>query len=154
MEVYTSVFQLNNGELIPLSSVEAKIIDENDIDIIHLHSGKDYWLGTLSSMLAGKGKIIATRHILKPLGQSYIHRKIYNQIDQFIAVSDHVQQVLIEENNICDQKVDVVYNGVDINKFHLSNFPSNLKKNLNLFIQLKQVPRIFSMEEFSPLIIF
>lgn len=100
-----SVFKLKN------------IIQKYNIDIIHAHRGIDYWLAVMARYLAKRGKVVATRHILVPLGKSFIHKKLYNSIDKFIAVSRRVKEKLISENNIPDQKINIVYNGMDIEKY-------------------------------------
>lgn len=95
----------------------AKIIKKNKIDIIHVHNGKDYWLAVFAKYLAGRAKIVATRHILKPLGNSFLHKKMFAKIDQFIAVSEQVKENLIKENNIDLEKIRVVHNGMGLSNY-------------------------------------
>lgn len=114
-----------NLEVLPLkNSVDfysiyklTKIIEENKIDIIHVHNGKDYWLAVFAKYLAGRAKIVATRHILKSLGNSFFHQKMFTKIDQFIAVSEQVKENLIKENNIDLDKIKVVHNGMDLSNY-------------------------------------
>jgi len=106
------------------------IIKRNKIDIIHVHNGKDYWLAVLARYFAGRGKIIASRHILKALGNSFLHKKMFGEIDQFIAVSDSVKNKLIKQNNIDSAKIKVIHNGMDINSFQT-------QKTSYLYKQLK-----------------
>jgi glycosyltransferase involved in cell wall biosynthesis len=128
-------------EILPLKNVLdfisffrlVKIIKDKEIDIIHVHTGKDYWLGTIARNLAGRGKVVATRHILTPLGKSYLHRKLYSSIDKFIAVSSSVKDILVEENRLPSNKIEVIYNGVNIEKFNSNNIDSqSLKENLDI----------------------
>lgn len=115
-----------NLEVLPLkNSIDfysifklVKVIKNNDIDIIHVHNGKDYWLAVLARHFAGRAKIVATRHILKPLGNSFLHKKMLANIDQFIAVSKQVKEKLIQTNNINPNKIKVIYNGMDLSNYN------------------------------------
>ncbi|KXS45921.1 MAG: glycosyltransferase [Candidatus Frackibacter sp. T328-2] len=95
-----------------------KIIKEKEIDIIHCHTGIDYWLGAMAKGIAKRGKVIATRHSLNSLGDSFAHKKLYKSIDKFIVVSNRVKEKIIDPDVILESKVEVVYNGVDINRFN------------------------------------
>ena len=121
MDVNLKVLPLKNS--IDFYSVWklAKIIKKNKIDIIHVHNGKDYWLAVLAQYFAGRAKIVATRHILKPLGNSFLHKKMFAKIDQFIAVSKKVKDNLIKENNVSPEKIKVIYNGMDLSNYNNIN---------------------------------
>jgi len=108
-----------------------KIIKENQIDIIHVHNGKDYWLAVFAQYFAGRAKVVATRHILPPLGNSILHQKMFAKIDHFIAVSEKVKDNLIQENNIQPEKISVVYNGMDLSNYNNIN-SSYLYSELNI----------------------
>ncbi|AGB42273.1 glycosyltransferase [Halobacteroides halobius DSM 5150] len=106
--------------VLDLSSISqlVKIIKENKIDIIHVHRGKGYWLGVISVKLARRGKVVATRHILRSLGKGYVYSRLYENISRFIAVSNEVKNILVQENKIADDKIAVIYNGVNIENFN------------------------------------
>lgn len=111
----------------------SKIIRERKIDIIHLHGGIDYWLGILARKFAKVGKLVITRHIQNPLGNSNIHKKLYRNIDRYIAVSKEVKKMLITTNGIPSDKIDVIYNGIDINKYkYCIDNGIKLKRKFNL----------------------
>ena len=95
-----------------------KIIKNNNIDIIHVHNGKDYWLAILAKYFSKKVKVVATRHILKPLGNSLLHKKMFEKIDQFIAVSKQVKDTMVKENSIESKKIEVIYNGMDLSNYN------------------------------------
>jgi glycosyltransferase involved in cell wall biosynthesis len=118
MDIDLKVLPLKNS--IDLYSIWklTKIIKENKIDIIHVHNGKDYWLAVIARFFAGRAKIVATRHILKPLGNSFLHKKMLASIDQFIAVSKQVKKNLIKKNNINSDKIKVIYNGMDLSNYN------------------------------------
>ncbi len=118
MDINLNVLPLKNS--IDLYSIFklAKIIKKNKIDIIHVHNGKDYWLAVLARYFAGRANIVATRHILKPIGNSFLHKRMLATIDQFIAVSKEVKKKLIKENNINSEKIKVIYNGMDLSNYN------------------------------------
>lgn len=95
----------------------ADVIREQQIDIIHVHLGRDYWLGVLARKFVKRGKVVATRHVLFSLGKTYLHRQLYASVDRFIAVSRAVKGVLVDKNQINEERVEVIYNGVDIEEF-------------------------------------
>jgi len=57
-----------NADFKTLFSIK-KIIQENQIDIVNTHSGKDTWVGGLAAKLAGV-KFIRTRHLSNPIKPS------------------------------------------------------------------------------------
>lgn len=118
MDINLKVLPLKNS--IDFYSVYklVKIIKRNKIDIIHVHNGKDYWLAVLAKYFSGRVKVVATRHILKPLGMSFFHQKMFSEIDQFIAVSKQVKNNLIKKNNIQSDKIRVIYNGMDLSEYN------------------------------------
>ncbi|WP_018248127.1 glycosyltransferase family 4 protein [Orenia marismortui] len=105
-----------------------RIIKEKQIDIIHAHRGKDYWLAIMAASLANRAKVVITRHILKPLGKTYLHHHLYNKISKIIVVSNGVKRILINENNLPLDKVELIYNGVDLSEFRASKFDSSSLK--------------------------
>lgn len=117
LDINLKVLPLKNSVDIYSIYKIAKIIKRNKIDIIHVHNGKDYWLAFLARLFAGRAKIVATRHILKDLGNSFLHKKMFESIDQFIAVSNQVKNNLIEKTNIDSDKIKVIYNGMDLSNY-------------------------------------
>ncbi|PTX16246.1 Glycosyltransferase involved in cell wall bisynthesis [Halanaerobium congolense] len=94
-----------------------QIIKKNEIDIIHVHNGKDYWLAFFVKFFCKDIKIVATRHIVKPIKNSFIHKIMLSKIDQFIAVSESVKKEMINSNNISKTKIEVIYNGINIKEY-------------------------------------
>ncbi|SJZ46631.1 glycosyltransferase family 4 protein [Selenihalanaerobacter shriftii] len=109
----------------------AAIIKNKDIDIIHLHMGRGYWLGILAHKLVRQGKVVITRHILSSLGQNFVHKWLYKSIDGFIAVSQAVKEILVNKNEFDESEIQVIYNGVDIDEFNLE-IESGLKQELEI----------------------
>ncbi len=71
----------------------AKIIDNNKIDIIHIHWTKDIPLAVLSRLLSKrKPKLVQTRHMaMTRFKNDFYHKFLYKNIDTIIAVTDEVK---------------------------------------------------------------
>lgn len=92
----------------------ARYIDDNCIDIIHMHWGKDLGLAALAKYLSHrKPKLVYTRHmgITRPKEDIY-HRFLYNQVDQIFVVSKQVRKEAIEFLPLAPDQVKLLYLGV------------------------------------------
>ncbi|MCG6551092.1 MAG: glycosyltransferase family 4 protein [Candidatus Magnetominusculus sp. LBB02] len=86
----------------------------DDIDIICANLGKEYW--PLAVICRGLGlKSVIVRHQMNKL-KTITNRLIAGNIDKIIAVSGAVQRSLIE-GGIAQEKIEVIYNSVDIERF-------------------------------------
>jgi len=97
-----------------------KIIKENKIDIIHTHRGKEHWLSALTVLtLKNKPKIIRTRHVITPIKQHIFNKWLFGTAtDAIICTSKKIYERAKKTGLIKDEnKIKVVYGGVDINKF-------------------------------------
>lgn len=75
----------------------AKFIDENSVDIIHFHWGKDIVTVVLAKLLSKrKPKIIHSRHMnMTRFKDDIYHKWLYKNIDMIHAVSDQVKEQLM-----------------------------------------------------------
>lgn len=71
----------------------AKIIDRNDIELIHIHWTKDLPTAVLAKTISKKSpKIVQTRHMhMTRFKSDLYHRWLYKNIDLMIAVTKRVQ---------------------------------------------------------------
>lgn len=104
----------------------ARLVREQDIDIIHCQRHKCTVYGTLGAWLAGKHvKVITTVHGLnrtRTLGRKFLNRALFNRISRIIAVSKAVRSDILTTNRISSpDKVVTVYNGIDAEKFGTSS---------------------------------
>ncbi|HML34141.1 glycosyltransferase family 4 protein [Sporomusa sphaeroides] len=113
----------------------AKYCKENAIDIIHAHTGRDYWLAIWTKFFNPQLKIVITRHIRSPLKNSALRRWAYKRIDTVIAVSQAVKQAI---TIFPSEKITVVHNGIDVEKF-LAAQPGTLREELGISPQTKIV---------------
>lgn len=91
-----SFFEVERGSFFSLFSNAlkiAKIVDEYDIELIHLHWTKDLPTAVLAKTISKKSpKIVQTRHMhMTRFKSDFYHRWLYKNIDLMIAVTKHVQ---------------------------------------------------------------
>ena len=92
-----------------------RIICEKEIQIIHVHQGRDYWPCILAARLAGIGtRVVATRHLMmKPRGLS---RKLLLRFADVIAVSRAVEDVVRAHLQGPAARLHMIYCGTDFSK--------------------------------------
>lgn len=121
-------FPLKNAIDLKTAWSLANYCRENSIDIIHAHNGRDYWMAGWAKFFNPNLKVVISRHILAPLKNTLFHRWLYKKVDQVIAVSQTVKTVITV---FPPERVVVVYNGIDIEKFAAAK-RGTLRKELGL----------------------
>lgn len=113
----------------------AKLIDKEDIDIIHFHWGKDIITAVLAKLLSKKKpKIVYSRHMnMTRFKDDVYHRWLYKNIDLLHAVSKQVKEQM---QKYIPQKVrapiETIYLGVKEKTIDEQDVNSlKLKYNLN-----------------------
>lgn len=90
----------------------AHFIRERKVDVIHAHIAHDYLLAARAAKLAGRGKLVITRHVLFQLNK--LHTTLLKRVDRFIAVS----QAVADSLHVFEAaRIVVIHNGVDLNRF-------------------------------------
>lgn len=99
-------------------------------DIVHTHLfAADFW-GGRAAAAAGIPHIICTKHDVLSEGfwRDSLGRSARRKFEKVIAISQATREYLIKEEKIDLKKIEVIYNGIDANKFFV------------------QEPKIFSRE--------
>ncbi len=91
-------------------------IKANNVDIIHCHQYTPWVYGVIAAALT-KAKVIFTEHGRFYPDSSTWKRKLINPVlnlftDQVTAISKATKQALVEFENIPDESIDVIYNGI------------------------------------------
>src|SRR3712207_4089737 len=68
----------------------ARLIRERGVELIHAHVAHDYLLAATAARLAGRGRVVLTRHVLFPLSKFY--RVALGRVSRVIAVSGAVAE--------------------------------------------------------------
>ncbi|MDD5773425.1 MAG: glycosyltransferase family 4 protein [bacterium] len=111
-----------------------KIIKENKIDIVHSHMAKDLWIVIPAGKMAGCKKIYFTRHMESHYRKKDIfHNVLYRSLAGAIAITGAIKESLIDTTHIIPEKIDVIYCGIDVEKFRQKALHKNiLRKEYNI----------------------
>jgi glycosyltransferase involved in cell wall biosynthesis len=93
----------------------ARLIRGRGVEVIHAHIAHDYLLAATAAGLAGRGRVVLTRHVLFPL--SKVYRVALRRVSRVIAVSEAVADRVRAENIFDAADVEVIHNGVDLARF-------------------------------------
>ena len=93
----------------------ARLIRERGFEVIHAHIAHDYLLAAVAAGLAGRGRVVLTRHVLFPLSKFY--RVALRRVARVIAVSGAVADQLRSESIFDAADIEVIHNGVDLARF-------------------------------------
>ena len=108
-----------------------KIIQENQIDIVNTHSGKDTWVGGLAAKLAGV-KFIRTRHLSNPIRSS--RTNFINELADYIfTTGESVRLDMINNNRIKPNKIQSIPTGIDADIYDSYNFNRQTCRDLFQF---------------------
>ena len=78
-------------------------------DIVHAHDARSH---TWAAALAGV-PLVVSRRVGFPVGKTFLSRWKYGRASRYLAVSEHVKRTLVEAE-IPEEKISVVYDGVDV----------------------------------------
>ena len=128
----------------------AKFAKEHNIDIINTHSGKDTWIGWLSSVFA-KTKFIRTRHIGNIINPNRLNF-VNSCADFIITTGEQIRLNFIKFNRINPQKIKSIPTGIDESIFDASKYDKTAAKtafslsqnkiivgNIGLFREVKRL---------------
>src|SRR5262245_37877434 len=93
----------------------ARIVKQNSIEVVHAHMARDYSLAAYAARNYPKPKFFVTRHVLFPLNR--LHRRTLSRTTKVIAVSWAVAHQLSAQQTVPVDKIAVVPNGIDIDRF-------------------------------------
>ena len=110
-----------------------KIIEKNNINLLHVRSRGPAWI--LSLIKNKKFKTISTFHNVYS-GNSYF-KKLYNKqlskVNQVVAISKYVKNEIIKKYNLDTKKIKVINRGVDVNYFEKKILDSEKENLINKF---------------------
>lgn len=109
-----------------------ELVNDEKIDIVHMHSGHSHTIGVLSKVLGHDAKLVLSKRTDYPVKDNFFSRWKFNHpaIKRILCVSGKIKEVL--KPDIKDfEKVEVVYSGIDMKKFEIEN-PQNVRDILSL----------------------
>lgn len=112
-------------------------IRDQQFDIVHTHSFYPNVPGRIAAKLAGAPVIIAHQHSLFSQKCKRTKHKWYEKIlapftDKIIAVSHCVKEDYVNYTGVSPQKVEVIYNGIDLEPFTREYDIAQLKQELGI----------------------
>ena len=115
--IKTIQLRLRNALDLGSAYAMARFCRQNNINIIHAHLGRDYWLAAWTKLFNPSVHVVLTRHVLRAPSNSFLHRWLFSQAAKVIAVSHAVEKVILDSKIIGREKVITIYNGINIETF-------------------------------------
>lgn len=108
-----------------------KIIVEEKIDIVHMNSSREMY-NWYFALLGNKHiKIYLSFHIGVPKHKSILHKILYKKINGILAISTRDMKKMEKDISIDKEKIKLVFNGVDLNKFNIG-VKTSIREELGL----------------------
>ncbi|MEW6606230.1 MAG: glycosyltransferase family 4 protein [bacterium] len=120
----------------------SRIIKRENIEIIHSHFATDLWIIVPAAILSGiNPAVILTRHMKSHRNKKDIgHRLIYNYVSKVIANSELVKECLLESHPLTQDKIPVIYYGLDLTKYDPGRYNGmQIKQEFNIDNKTKVV---------------
>lgn len=117
-KVYTAS---STGYFNPVEIYKLKrTLKAENFDLVHTHFSKDLWLLVPALSLAKfKIPLILTKHVGSYIvKKDFLHRKIYSRLTKAISISNVISQNLVDTCPIGKDKVVLIPNWVDLEKFN------------------------------------
>ena len=113
----------------------ASLIKKNNYNLVHSHASKDLWLLVPALKIsASLIPLFLTKHmgsfIVK---KDLLHRFIYQRVTKAFAISTVIKSNLIETTPLQADKIELIYNAVDVKKFDPAKTDRNkVRKEFNI----------------------
>lgn len=112
--------------------------DSIDADVVHCHTWYAHFAGIVAKLCYGIPLVITT-HSLEPLrpwkreqlgrgydASSWIEKTAIEMADALIAVSEETKEDVLKHFNVDENKVKVIYNGIDLQEYVTTSETSTL----------------------------
>lgn len=95
-----------------------KFCADNQVDIIHTHSGKGHSLGYLMKVLGCPAKLVVHRRVDFPIREGFLSKKKYlsDRVSSFVSISEAIKKSLIRYG-VTENKIQIARSSVDAGKF-------------------------------------
>ncbi|MCS6804970.1 MAG: glycosyltransferase [Acidobacteriota bacterium] len=95
----------------------SRLIRRLDIDILHGHVARDYPVCAMAEWLAGRARLVLTRHHYLPLKRNWGYRRMFRRVAKIIAVSEFVRQQLIASLELPSHHVVTIPNWINLDQY-------------------------------------
>lgn len=137
---------LNRGKWDPLALVDLlRIIDQGRVDLVHAAGMKGILLGRAAGRMR-KRKVIAHLHDTSVPGTLFrgLHQAMAGWTDRCLVISEAVGKLARERFGIPADRVTVLYNGIDMEKFRQGDAEARDAR--------ERIRREFSMPQSAPVL--
>jgi glycosyltransferase involved in cell wall biosynthesis len=125
-----------SGYIHPLQVVKlSSLLKENNYDVVHTQASKDLWmLVPALQLISLQIPLILTKRVGSFIvKKDFLHRWLYSRLTCIIAISREIKQNVIDTCPIPEEKVQLIYNGVDLEKFDPDKADcKRIKKEFNI----------------------
>ena len=133
----TPTFELNNASrYLPMYSAKrlARIIDEENIDILHMHWARDLNLAVLAKCFAKRPvKLMYTRQMMITRSKRDIyHRILYRQVDLFLTITEQLRGLAQQFLPMSNDRIKTLYYGVENPPVLNDSQKRQLRNSLNI----------------------
>ncbi|MBU1726555.1 MAG: glycosyltransferase family 4 protein, partial [Candidatus Omnitrophica bacterium] len=103
-----------NPRILFCAGILSKLVKEKDIQIVHTHSRTTQVLGAILARRTKATHIFTCHGFFKP---RFLRRMFPCWGTKIIAISEQVKRHLVDDFKVDEQKIQVIHNGIDIDKF-------------------------------------
>lgn len=109
----------------------AKFAKKGNYNILVCHNAHSVTTALLAKIFYSKLKIVVVRRVIFAIKSGFISKYKYQNklINRFVAISNAIK-IVLEKSNINKQKVDLIYDGIDLKRFDIIK-NCNLEKEIN-----------------------
>ena len=96
-----------------------RILHGTNIDIIHVYQSKDLSTAIILKKLLKSGKVFFTQQMDSRHDKfDFFHKWIYKNLDQVVCATNDMMKNHIEHTTVSSDKISVIFNGTDLNRFN------------------------------------
>jgi len=134
-------YTVDNRKKINFKTIKTirSIVKENRIELIHANTSREIYNLKLA-LLGLDPKLILTFHIGVPNHKEPIHSFLYKRVKEIIAISKVEMNQMFERIPVPKEKINLLYNGVDISKFNRDEIE---KKGFRSKLRIPEDSRMF-----------
>ncbi len=114
-------------------NVLREVVKSNNIELVNCHLANDHIITALSfKKHRGLPRVVRTAHNLIHKRSGYLMRILAGSTDGFITVSQHSKNIMINKMRIPEEKIKVIYGGVDTDRYNPAVDGSSIKKEFKI----------------------
>jgi len=110
-------------------------LKKNDVKVLFLNGSKEFKFGGLSAYLARTEKVIYRRGSDIPIPGNFYNRFLMQNVVSVVVVNSRASKHSILQNSrkwFSEDKIKVIYNGVDLNIFNPNGAVTQIRKAFNI----------------------